>query len=104
MSARSFTRAFLREIGQTPAAYVEGLRIEHARVLLEDGARSLDGVARAVGFSSPEVLRRVFIVGLASHRLPTGTGLAATGYLTLTASRRDDGGGPGEGIDISRSL
>ena len=60
MSARSFTRAFLREIGQTPAAYVEGLRIEHARVLLEDGARSLDGVARAVGFSSPEVLRRVF--------------------------------------------
>jgi transcriptional regulator GlxA family with amidase domain len=60
MSDRSFTRAFLREVGQTPAAYVEGLRIEHARVLLEDGARSLNAVARAVGFTSQEVLRRAF--------------------------------------------
>jgi transcriptional regulator GlxA family with amidase domain len=60
MSDRSFTRAFLREVGQTPAAYVEGLRIERARVLLEDGARSLDGVAREAGFASQEVLRRAF--------------------------------------------
>lgn len=60
MSERSFTRAFLREVGQSPAAYVEGLRIERARALLEDGARSLDGVAQAVGFASQEVLRRAF--------------------------------------------
>ena len=60
MSERSFTRAFLREVGQSPAAYVEGLRIEHARALLEDGARSLEGVAQAAGFASQEVLRRAF--------------------------------------------
>ena len=60
MSERSFARAFRREVGQTPAAYVEALRVERARDLLEDGAPSLDGVARAAGFASAEVLRRAF--------------------------------------------
>jgi transcriptional regulator GlxA family with amidase domain len=60
MSERSFTRAFHREIGQTPAAYVEALRIERARSLLEDGAPSLEAVAQATGFASAEVLRRAF--------------------------------------------
>jgi transcriptional regulator GlxA family with amidase domain len=60
MSERSFARAFRREVGQTPAAYVEALRIERARDLLEDGAPSLHAVARASGFASAEVLRRAF--------------------------------------------
>jgi transcriptional regulator GlxA family with amidase domain len=60
MSERSFARAFHREVGQTPAAYVEALRIERARDLLEDGAPSLEGVARSTGFASAEVLRRAF--------------------------------------------
>ena len=60
LTERSFSRAFRREIGQSPAAYVEALRIERARMLLEDGAESLEAVARATGFASPEVLRRAF--------------------------------------------
>lgn len=60
MSERSFARAFHREVGQTPAAYVEALRIERARDLLEDGAPSLEAVAQAVGLASAEVLRRAF--------------------------------------------
>jgi transcriptional regulator GlxA family with amidase domain len=60
LSERSIARAFRRETGQTPAAYVEALRIERARVLLEDGAESLETVARATGFRSAEVLRRAF--------------------------------------------
>jgi len=60
MSERSFARAFHREVGQTPAAYVEALRIERARALLEDGAPSLEAVAQACGFASAEVLRRAF--------------------------------------------
>ncbi|HEX4034701.1 MAG TPA: DJ-1/PfpI family protein [Solirubrobacteraceae bacterium] len=60
MSERSFARAFHREVGQTPGAYVEALRIERARDLLEDGAPSLMAVARASGFASAEVLRRAF--------------------------------------------
>jgi transcriptional regulator GlxA family with amidase domain len=60
MSERSFARAFQREVGQTPGAYVEALRVERARDLLEDGAASLEAVAQAVGFGSAEVLRRAF--------------------------------------------
>ena len=60
MSERSFARAFRREVGQTPAAYVEALRIEHARALLESGAPSLHAVAQSAGFASAEVLRRAF--------------------------------------------
>lgn len=60
LTERSFSRAFRREVGQSPAAYVEALRIERARMLLEDGAESLEAVARATGFASPEVLRRAF--------------------------------------------
>ncbi|HEV7884697.1 MAG TPA: GlxA family transcriptional regulator [Solirubrobacteraceae bacterium] len=72
LSERSFARAFRAEVGQTPAAYVEKLRVERARTLLEDGAESLEAVARAAGFSSPEVLRRAFHrrvgVGPAAYR------------------------------------
>ncbi len=60
LSERSFARAFRAEIGQTPAAYVEKLRVERARALLEDGAESLEAVSQATGFTSPEVLRRAF--------------------------------------------
>jgi transcriptional regulator GlxA family with amidase domain len=60
MSERSFARAFHREVGQTPAAHVEELRVERARGLLEDGAPSLEAVARSSGFASAEVLRRAF--------------------------------------------
>src|SRR3954449_12662008 len=60
LSERSFARAFRAEVGTTPAVYVETLRVERARALLEDGAQSLEAVARAAGFSSAEVLRRAF--------------------------------------------
>jgi transcriptional regulator GlxA family with amidase domain len=60
LTERSFSRAFRREVGEPPAAYVETLRIERARMLLEDGAESIEAVARATGFASAEVLRRAF--------------------------------------------
>jgi transcriptional regulator GlxA family with amidase domain len=59
LSERHFTRAFRAETGITPAAYVESLRVERARALLEDG-QAVEVAARAVGFASAEVLRRVF--------------------------------------------
>lgn len=72
LSERSFARAFRREVGMTPAGWVEGLRVDHARTLLEDGAPSLEAVAQASGFASAEVLRRAFNrrlgVGPAAYR------------------------------------
>jgi transcriptional regulator GlxA family with amidase domain len=60
MSPRNFARAFKREVGMTPAAYVETLRVERARTLLETGGESVGEVARRCGFGTVETMRRVF--------------------------------------------
>src|SRR4029453_4787365 len=60
MSPRNFARFFRRETGMTPAAYVEVLRVERARQLLEDSADPVDLIARRCGFGTPERMRRAF--------------------------------------------
>src|SRR5262245_21154194 len=60
MSPRNFARVFRRETGTTPAAYVEALRVESARRLLEDSELTVQAVATAVGFRHPETLHRAF--------------------------------------------
>ncbi len=60
MSSRTFARVFLAETGDTPAYYLETLRLEHAVRLLETTGISLDVAARDCGFTSREQLRRVF--------------------------------------------
>jgi len=60
MSPRSFARAFRRETATTPAAYVEALRVERARLLLETTPAAVTEVARACGFGTVETLRRAF--------------------------------------------
>ena len=58
MSERNFGRVFAREVGATPAVYVERARVEVARRLLEDTGLGLDAVAVASGLGSVETLRR----------------------------------------------
>ncbi|HEY1596010.1 MAG TPA: GlxA family transcriptional regulator [Thermoleophilaceae bacterium] len=60
MSPRNFARAFKREVGMTPAAYVEALRVERARALLETAGENVEQVARRCGFGTVETMRRVF--------------------------------------------
>ena len=60
MSPRHFARVFRQEVGETPAAYVEGARIEIARRLLETTRLPVDRVAEAAGFGSAPTFRRVF--------------------------------------------
>jgi transcriptional regulator GlxA family with amidase domain len=60
LSVRHFSRIFRAETGVSPAQYVEGVRIETARRLLETSKRSVDEVARGAGFGTPEALRRAF--------------------------------------------
>jgi transcriptional regulator GlxA family with amidase domain len=60
MSPRNFARVFSREVGQTPAVYVEALRIERARLLLETTELQLEEIARRCGFGTVETLRRSF--------------------------------------------
>jgi transcriptional regulator GlxA family with amidase domain len=60
MSPRNFARAFRRETGLTPAAYVEALRVEDARRRLESGSEPIETVADRSGFGTPETMRRAF--------------------------------------------
>lgn len=60
LSTRHFTRRFRSEVGESPARYVERIRVEAARHLLETESVGLENVARQCGFPSAEVLRRAF--------------------------------------------
>jgi transcriptional regulator GlxA family with amidase domain len=60
MSDRNFARAFRRETGLTPGAYVEAARIERARIALETGDLPVEEVARQCGFGTVETMRRAF--------------------------------------------
>jgi len=61
LSPRHFARVFKRELGTTPARYVENVRLEAARAKLEETRCSLDEIAASCGFGSAESLRRTFI-------------------------------------------
>jgi transcriptional regulator GlxA family with amidase domain len=60
MSPRNFARVFRREVGSTPAGYVEAQRVETARRLLETTGRSVAEVADACGFGRVETMHRAF--------------------------------------------
>jgi transcriptional regulator GlxA family with amidase domain len=61
MSPRHFSRAFAAESGATPAKAIERLRLEAARVHVENGSEPIDRVADITGFGDPERMRRAFI-------------------------------------------
>jgi transcriptional regulator GlxA family with amidase domain len=60
MSGRHFSRVFTEQVGETPARYVERVRVEAARVELESTPSSLDQIARHCGLGTAESLRRAF--------------------------------------------
>jgi len=61
MSPRHFARVFTREIGMTPARYVEKVRVEAARRRLEESSHGVDAVAESCGFGTAETMRRAFL-------------------------------------------
>ncbi|WP_026912128.1 GlxA family transcriptional regulator [Patulibacter minatonensis] len=72
LSERHFRRRFADQTGTTPARFVERVRVEAARELLERTATPVDEVAARCGFGSPETLRRACLrvigVGPAGYR------------------------------------
>ncbi|MFF9012713.1 GlxA family transcriptional regulator [Streptomyces sp. NPDC014870] len=61
LSPRHFARAFQAETGTTPGRYVDRVRLEHARRLLEETTDGVEEVSRAVGYGTPEAMRRAFV-------------------------------------------
>jgi transcriptional regulator GlxA family with amidase domain len=61
LSPRQFSRTFRAETGQSPAKAVENLRLEAARLMMEQGRHPIDVVATETGFADRERMRRAFL-------------------------------------------
>ena len=61
MSPRNFARIFRKDLGTTPARFVERLRVEAARRRLEESRDKLGKIANDCGFGSITSFRRSFI-------------------------------------------
>jgi transcriptional regulator GlxA family with amidase domain len=61
LSIRHFRRVFQAETGQSPTRAVEMLRVEAARLMIEQGRHSIKEVASEAGFENHERMRRAFI-------------------------------------------
>jgi len=61
LSPRQFSRAFRAETGCSPAKAVEQLRLEAARLMMEQSRHPIDVVASETGFADRERMRRAFL-------------------------------------------
>ncbi|WEK02026.1 MAG: helix-turn-helix domain-containing protein [Candidatus Sphingomonas phytovorans] len=59
-SVRNIARLFVNELGVTPHDFVEGVRLDQARNLLEATDLALKAVAFDCGFATPDQMRSVF--------------------------------------------
>jgi len=60
LASRTFKRRFRSATGYTPIEYVQTLRIEEAKQLLEAGDMLVDQISREVGYDDPASFRRLF--------------------------------------------
>jgi transcriptional regulator GlxA family with amidase domain len=61
LSPRQFSRVFRAETGQSPAKAVENLRVEAARLMMEQSRHPIDMIARQTGFADRDRMRRAFL-------------------------------------------
>jgi len=61
LSPRQFSRVFRTETGLSPAKAIENLRLEAARLMLEQGRLPIESVANETGFGDRERMRRSFV-------------------------------------------
>lgn len=73
MSGRTFQRRFKSATGLTPRSYIQNLRIERARGLLERGGLSVSEISWRIGYRDLSAFGRVF------HAI---TGVSASEYRT----------------------
>ena len=64
LHARTFSRRFRAATGFAPIEYVQALRIEEAKQMLETNAHSVEEVAGSIGYEDPASFRRVFKRGV----------------------------------------
>ena len=57
---RSFNRRFFRATGQSPMDYVQSLRLEEAKQMLETTDLSIEALANEIGYEDPSSFSRLF--------------------------------------------
>ena len=60
LGERTFVRRFKKATGDLPSEYIQRLRIESARNLLESTTKSIDEITWAVGYEDSNSFRRLF--------------------------------------------
>ena len=60
LAARTFKRRFKTATGSTPIAYVQRVRVERAKRLLETTGDPIKGTSWAVGYADTASFRRLF--------------------------------------------
>lgn len=78
LSERSFKRRFSVATGYSPVGYVQALRIEEAKQMLEADSQSIDDIAATVGYEDPAFFRRLF---------KRTAGITPTAYRQRTRTR-----------------
>jgi transcriptional regulator GlxA family with amidase domain len=61
MSRRSMERRFKLSTGSTPLGYLQQLRVETAKRLLEDGSKTFNEITYQVGYEDIPFFRKVFV-------------------------------------------
>ena len=61
MSRRSLERRFKQTTGVTPLGYLQEVRVEAAKRLLEEGSQPFDEIADMVGYEDVSFFRKVFV-------------------------------------------
>ena len=78
LSSRTLARRFTAATGRTPIAYLQHVRVNHAKRLLETTADPIDQIRHAVGYLDPAAFRRAF------HQV---TAMSPTAYRRAYAPR-----------------
>jgi transcriptional regulator GlxA family with amidase domain len=60
LTSRTFKRRFEAAAGYSPLDYVQSLRMEEAKQMLEASDTAIDAVAEEVGYTEPAAFRRLF--------------------------------------------
>ncbi|WNV12528.1 GlxA family transcriptional regulator [Tardiphaga sp. 709] len=91
MSVRNFTRVFRQEMNMTPTEFVDAARLDAARLLLEEGGKSMQQIAMRCGFGNADGMRRAFIrnlgVGPAEYRLRFRSAWTGTNHVPIDHPR-----------------
>lgn len=60
LNGRTLSRRFQASTGRSPLDYVQEIRVEAAKRMLEDGNESIDEIGVAIGYDDPASFRRLF--------------------------------------------